>query len=130
MKNKLLFDSNIFLSYLIKDFEFEKSQQILEHVIKKWIEIYVNQFVIEEIFTVSVYKIWLDSKSVVFSFLKDLWVNFTNTSFEDYLSFYVNKVNTKISFTDASLVYDALYYDMELVSFDKQLISFYNKLFW
>ena len=67
---------------------------------------------------------------LVFSFLKDLWVNFTNTSFEDYLSFYVNKVNTKISFTDASLVYDALYYDMELVSFDKQLISFYNKLFW
>jgi predicted nucleic acid-binding protein len=67
---------------------------------------------------------------VVFSFLKDLWVNFTNTSFEDYLSFYVNKVNVKISFTDASLIYDAISYDMEIVSFDKQLISFYTKLVW
>jgi predicted nucleic acid-binding protein len=72
MKNKLLIDSNIFLSYLLKDSEFEKSRKILENIIRNGDEIYVNQFVIEEIFTVSVYKIGLSAKKVVFSFLKDL----------------------------------------------------------
>jgi len=38
------------------------------------------------------------------------------------------QIDKKISFADISIVYDWLYYNCELISFDKQQLSIFNKL--
>jgi predicted nucleic acid-binding protein len=75
--------------------------------------------VLEEVFTLITYKVGVKYKKIVNDFLKNLAVQFINSSLSEYRDFFVFKVNIKISFTDASLVYDALKYDVQLVTFDE-----------
>ena len=124
---KYTLDSSFLVAlFYSSDINHEKAKNIL--IAEKLLEcdIFINNFIIEEVTTVLTYKWW-----------KKLWDNFLNainvfniiycsTSIEKYISFFKN-FESKISFADIAILYDSLAYNTKLISFDKQQNNLYKK---
>ena len=122
---KYTIDSSFWVSFFyVNDVNHEKAKEIFieKNLIDK--DIIINSFIVEEVTTILTYKWW-----------KELWDNFlealevfnliySSVSIKDYILFYKN-INNKISFADTSILYDAIYYNTKLITFDKQQETIY-----
>ena len=87
----------------------------------------MNPFIIEEVFTILTYKWWKKFSDNFFKSLRIFNIIYSSTSMEKYITFYSN-VEQKISFADISIIYDWIYYNCELISFDKQQKWIFTRL--
>ncbi len=125
---KYIIDTSFFVAlFLVTDVNHEKAKKILISKKLTLVDIVLNDFVIEETFTILTYKWWKKLSNNFSNSLKVLNIIYSSTSIQQYIHNY-NLIDTKISFADIWVIYDGLNYNCELISFDKQQKSIYKKL--
>ncbi len=93
----------------------------------EWSKVVLPYCVINKVSTVLTYKWWKNISNSFLEFIKnnnDIFIE--NDDINKEIDFYM-KVNNKISFTDMAVIRIALNYTLDLVTFDKQMISTYQK---
>ena len=125
---KYIIDTSFFISlFLEEDVNHEEAKKILKEKNILTNDIIMNPFIIEEVFTILTYKWWKKFSDNFFKSLKIFNIIYSSTSMEKYINFYSN-VEQKISFADISIIYDWIYYNCELISFDKQQKGIFTRL--
>ena len=125
---KYIIDISFFIAlFLDCDINHPKAKKllILNDVLSK--DIVLNNFVIEETFTILTYKWWKNLSKIFSESLKTFNPIYSSTSIKQYINFY-DLVEKKISFADIWVIYDWLSYWCELITFDKQQENFYSTL--
>jgi len=125
---KYIIDTSFFISlFLEEDINHEEAKNILKEKSILTNDVIMNPFIIEEVFTILTYKWWKKFSDNFFKSLKIFNIIYSSTSMEKYINFYSN-VEQKISFADISIIYDWIYYNCELISFDKQQNWIFTRL--
>ena len=125
---KYIIDTSFFISlFLEEDINHEEAKNILKEKSILTNDVIMNPFIIEEVFTILTYKWWKKFSDNFFKSLKIFNIIYSSTSMEKYINFYSN-VEQKISFADISIIYDWIYYNCELISFDKQQKWIFTRL--
>ncbi len=125
---KYIIDTSFFISlFLEEDINHEEAKKILKEKNILTNDVIMNPFIIEEVFTILTYKWWKKFSDNFFKSLKIFNIIYSSTSMEKYINFYSN-VEQKISFADISIIYDWIYYNCELISFDKQQKWIFTRL--
>ena len=128
MKNKkIVVDSNIFYAILNKDDSLHNDANKLFEEISKNI-IIVPYSVLSEVSTLLCYRQWKRKADEFIKMLQEsdnvfIVSNFLNDDIDNFLL-----VDSKISFTDISLISICKEYNALLASFDKQLLKIYKKI--
>lgn len=126
MENKYVIDSSVFIAlYYEEDINHKRALEIFEELEMK--VLIIHPFVIQEVATVLTYKI---SKQLANSFLKDLDNSFNTTVSSSSINYEINfflKQESRLSFTDTSLIALAKAQDAALITFDKKMLSLYQK---
>ncbi len=125
---KYIIDTSFWVAlFLSDDINHEKAKEIfLEKDILKN-DIIMNNFIIEETFTILVYKWTKEIKNNFYHSLAIFTILYSSNSINKYIDFYQN-INNKISFADIWVIYDWLTYNCELITFDKQQEKIYKSL--
>ncbi len=125
--NKIILDSCVFIALYNESDEFHNEAISIFEFYKDNI-ILISNYVIQEVATVLAYKFWKQKADL---FIDDI-MNSNNIlilqsdTFEEMKFF--KSINSKISFTDLSLLYLSIKQDSLLITFDKQLLNLYKKL--
>jgi len=125
---KYTLDSSFWVSFFYwDDTNHEKAKEIFltEHLVEK--DIIINNFIIEEVSTVLTYKWWKKLSDNFLNALNIFNLIYSSIWIKDYISFY-KEFQNKISFADIAILYDAIYYNTKLISFDKQQKSLFKQL--
>lgn len=124
--NKIILDSCVFIALYNENDEFHNEAISIFEFYKDNI-ILVSNYVIQEVTTVLTYKFWKQKADL---FIDDI-MNSNNIlilqsdTFEEMKFF--KTINSKMSFTDISLLYLSIKQDSLLITFDKQLLNLYKK---
>ena len=122
-----LIDSSVWVALFL---EFDSNHQKAEEIISKLEgKIYLPYNVIAEVTSVLTYK---HSKKQADNFLDYIEDNEDIILFENELKpeiEFFRKINKKLSFVDISLVFLSKKLDLDLITFDSQMISLAKKLF-
>jgi len=125
---KYTLDSSFWVSFFYwNDINHERAKEIFlsEHLVEK--DIIINNFIIEEVSTVLTYKWWKKLSNNFLDALEIFNLFYSNVSIKDYINFY-QEFQNKISFADIAILYDAIYYNTKLISFDKQQKNLFKQL--
>lgn len=124
---KYIFDTSFLLSLvIIDDTNHEKAVEIFENV-KVGSSFFINELTYVELLTVTTYKAEIIEKDTVKWILSDLGTTFLNSGNTEYINFF-EFLDKKISVTDASILYDARRYSLEILTFDREIIKIAQKL--
>jgi len=119
---KYIFDTIFLLSLImVDDINHKKAIEIFEDIDKNSI-FYINEITYIELFTVITYKMWYEKISLIKNILDDLWVTFLNSWNMEYISFF-EFLSKKISVVDSSIIYDSIRYNLEVLTFDKEILK-------
>jgi predicted nucleic acid-binding protein len=119
-------DSSVFVAfYHADDSSHAKSKRQLKAI--ESASILVHCYVVQEVSTVLTYKL---GKEIADAFLIDITqssnIRLINPMLSDEIDFF-RTLNERISFTDSSLILAAKHFDAELLTFDKQMQSVWEK---
>ncbi len=122
---KFLLDSSFLVAlFLENDVHHEKVLNFFIAIPQHGVLFFVSQRVIEEVATVLTYK---GGKNVSEKFLdfidNDELFRILDNDHHNELDFYRNQILDNISFIDASLIYQSGLFDLEILTFDKELIK-------
>lgn len=120
-----IIDSSIWVAlFLDFDVNYEKAIEIFSQINDK---IYLPYCVISEVATVLTYKHSKEQADGFLEFISDNEdVILIDNEMKNEIDFY-KKINKRVSFTDASLVFLAEKFGLLLITFDKQMISLIKK---
>lgn len=127
MKNYVI-DTSFWISYFNQsDSNHTKAIAIFEDINLNNDNIFINSHVVDEFFTLWVYKLWYDFVKMWWSFIEnELNIKIleieTNNIIKSF--FYLHK---KISFTDISVILLSINTWSKLITFDKQQYNIYKK---
>ena len=123
---KYIFDTSFLLSlFIIDDTNHSNAINFFENLWENNI-FYINEITYIELFTVITYKLWFNDIKEIKNILDDLWVTFLNSWNMEYINFF-EFMNKKISVTDASIIYDSIRYNLEILTFDQEIIKIVKK---
>lgn len=117
---KIIIDSSFWVAlFLPQDSNHDIAVKIAKEIDIVNQTVFINNFVIEETLTILTYK---GTKNIAAEFLNamnDIGILYTSSSIDEHIGyFYVTK--HKISFADHSIIFDAIKYNLHLITFDKQ----------
>ena len=128
MQNRsVVIDSNVFYASLnIEDSLHSKSLELLENLSES---IFIIPYsILSEVSTLLSYRQWKKKADEFIKTLKDTDnVFIVSNSIDDDIGLFL-EVDTKISFTDISLISICKKYNASLATFDKQLAGIYKKI--
>lgn len=121
---KMFIDSSFFISFALEsDENFEKANLLNEQEKIEEQTCYISNYVINEVITVIGNKLDLNRAKEAYYILKDNFIILNEheiDNFNDKVMNIYEKYDTKLSFTDSSILLLMDYYDIDtLVSFDK-----------
>ena len=118
---RYIFDSSFLLSlHLLEDVNHEKAVEIFASLPEDAV-FYMNELTYVELLTVMTYKKWFKFVRNMRDFISDSNTFFVNSGNFEYIR-YFEALSKKISVVDVSILYDALKYDCEILSFDKEIL--------
>lgn len=124
--SKFILDSNVFVAFYYENDVLHEKALVLMNEIRDQ-KIIVPYCVIVEVATVLTYKF---GKSAAMNFLNDVTKAknclIVNDDLHEEIEFFA-QIESKISFTDSSLIYLAEKFGCLLLSFDGQLLGLYNR---
>ncbi len=128
MENKkVIFDSNVYLGILNKDDSlYEKSMKVFKE--KKDHIIIIPYSIVSEVTTLLTYRFSKQNANDFISYIKSSPNFFIVTNDMDTEILLFEEINSKIWFTDISLIAVSKKYNAELITFDKQLLQLFKKL--
>ncbi|MCK5320607.1 type II toxin-antitoxin system VapC family toxin [Candidatus Parcubacteria bacterium] len=120
-----IIDSSVWVAlFLDFDVNYEKAIEIFSQINDK---IYLPYCVISEVATVLTYKHSKEQADGFLEFISDNEdVILIDNEMKNEIDFY-KKINKRVSFTDASLVFLAEKFGLLLITFDKQMIGLIKK---
>ena len=125
--NNYILDSSFLLSlYFVEDINHKKAVNIFSELTSSDI-FYINELTYSELLTVSCYKKSFAESQNMKDVIQSLGVFFVNSGTFEYISLF-EYLEKRISVVDVSIMHDALKYDCEILSFDKELLNIFNTL--
>jgi len=119
---KYIFDSSFLISlYLKEDSNHEKALKLFSKLNENSI-FYINEIILIELLTVITYKKWFKYVKEMKSIINDLNTIIINSWNSEYIN-YFEYIWKKISIADCSVLYDAIKFDCDILSFDKDLLK-------
>jgi predicted nucleic acid-binding protein len=125
-----IFDTSFLVSLLdINDSNHVKAIEAISglEIWKLYTRFYVNDTIINETLTVLNYKLWFPFIEKFEQLLNGLEVIYISGNNEEYISFFKSLI-WKVSVADTSVIYDSLKHNLDILCFDKQIISIHSKL--
>ena len=124
-----IFDTSFLISLLdIDDINHEKALEIVSDL-EIWNftnKFFINDIILNETYTVLNYKKWFKFLEKFETFLEQIEVIYLSGNNEEYLSFF-KMILWKVSVPDSSVLYDSLKHNLEILSFDKEMMKLYGK---
>lgn len=129
MKN-YIFDTSFLVSLLdIDDINHEKSLEMISNleIWNKMNNFYINEVILNEVYTVLNYKKWFQFLNKFESFLDEIQIIYLTWNNDEYISFF-KLLWLKISVADSTVIYDSIKYSLKIFTFDKEMIKIFNKI--
>jgi|GEM_PF-906659 len=124
---KYIFDTSFLLSLVLTDdTNHTEAVEVFESM-QDGSVFFINELTYVEILTVATYKSSSIEKGIIKSILSDLGTTFLNSGNTEYINFF-EFLDKKISVTDASILYDARRYTLEILTFDREMIKIADKI--
>lgn len=124
-----IFDTSFLISLLdIDDMNHAKALEIISDIDiwNNMNKFFINDIILNETFTVLNYKKWFVFLEKFEAFLEQIEVIYLSWNNEEYLSFF-KMILGKVSVPDSSVLYDGMKHDLEILSFDKEMMKLYAK---
>ncbi|OIP54119.1 hypothetical protein AUK10_01515 [Candidatus Gracilibacteria bacterium CG2_30_37_12] len=122
-----IFDTSFILSLvMIDDVNHKEAVKIFSSIPENTI-FHINEITYIELLTVITYKLGFSSTKTTKEMIMDLGTIFLNSGNMEYIKFF-EFIGKKISVVDTSIVYDAMRYDLSILTFDKEILQLANKL--
>ncbi len=124
---RYIFDSSFILSLILPS---DTNHEIAVNQYRKIDEeaiFYMGELTYVETLTVATYKLGIKESKKLQELLEDMGTTFLHSGVMEYVNFY-NFLGKKISVTDASIIYDSMRYDLDILSFDKELLWIYRHI--
>jgi len=124
---KYIFDTSFLLSLVLTDdTNHTEAVEVFESM-QDGSVFFINELTYVEILTVATYKSSSIEKGIIKSILSDLGTTFLNSGNTEYINFF-EFLDKKISVADASILYDARRYTLEILTFDREMIKIADKI--
>ena len=124
-----IFDTSFLISLLdIDDINHTKALEIISDL-EIWNytnKFFISDIILNETYTVLNYKKWFKFLEKFEDFLDQIEVIYFSWNNEEYLSFF-KMILWKISVADSSVLYDSFKYNLDILSFDKEMIKLNKK---
>ena len=124
-----IFDTSFLISLLdIDDINHTKALDIISDL-EIWNytnKFFISDIILNETYTVLNYKKWFKFLEKFEDFLDQIEVIYFSWNNEEYLSFF-KMILWKISVADSSVLYDSFKYNLDILSFDKEMIKLNKK---
>jgi len=120
-----IFDTSFLISLLdIDDINHSKALELISDI-EIWIyssRFFINDIILNETYTVLNYKKWFDFLEKFDLFLEQIEIIYLSWNNEEYISFF-KMILWKVSVADSSVLYDWLKHNLEILTFDKEMIK-------
>lgn len=124
---KYILDSSFLLSlYISEDINHEEALEIFESLEEDCI-FYMDELWYSELLTVITYKKGFSHAKEMKEILLSLGVFFIHSGTFEYISLF-ESLEKRVSVVDVSIIYDAIKYESDILSFDKELTKIHKKL--
>lgn len=120
-----IFDTSFLVSILdIDDINHKKALDIISDL-NIWNyenKFFVNDIILNETYTVLNYKKWFKFLKKFDDFLDGVEIVYLSWNNEEYVS-YFKMLSWKVSVADSSVLYDSYKYNLQILTFDKEMIK-------
>ena len=122
-----IFDTSFILSLVISDdINHGEAVRIFSSIPEDTV-FHINEITYIELLTVITYKLWFPTTETIKEMMIDLWTIFLNSGNMEYIKFF-EFIGKKISVVDTSIIYDAMRYNLSILTFDKEILKIASKL--
>lgn len=126
--NSYIFDTSFLISLIHQDdINHEKAWRILQDIDLNVCRFFISEVILIETYTVLSYKVDFQSTVTLDALLEGIPVQYLSGNLTEYISFF-KMLKWVISVADASVISDAFKHDLEILSFDKQLLIIHKEM--